>query len=250
MKRLIVLILLLLPVILCMAQAETSVTVVEFIHPPFVYQDSQSNAAKGAEVAYFTEVLKDLGYQPTFTIVPFPRMLSMLQSGDADVGPFLTKTAERESFAYYSSKSVLTMSPVLVVLKNSPLKKIKNPSDLKDLKIGFAAGQTVPAFFKNSGLPPFDLATGNNLTEQNLKKLMAQRFDACIELNPFNTKLIAKTLNITDSIRTIDIPGSETMFYWILSKKSNIASDILKGINAKMNSRKFNFEKYLQEELQ
>jgi polar amino acid transport system substrate-binding protein len=247
MKHLIALSLLLLPVILYPAQAEKPVTVVEFIHPPFVYQDSQSNAAKGAEVAYLTDILKDLGYQPTFTIVPFPRMLNMLQSGDADIGPFLTKTAERETFAYYSSKPILTMVPVLVVLKDSPLKKLKTPSDLKDLKIGFAMGQTLPAFFDNSGLPPFELTTGDNITEQNFKKLIAQRFDACLELNPFNVRMIAKTMGITDSIRTIDIPGSGTMFYWIISKKSKIESDILKGINAKMNSKKF--EKYLQEEL-
>jgi polar amino acid transport system substrate-binding protein len=249
MKRLIVLSVLLLLVILYPVQAEEPVTIVEFIHPPFVYKDTQSNEVKGAEITYLKDILKDLGYKPTVTIVPFPRMLIMLETGDADIGPFLTKTAQREVFAYYSSKPVLTMSPILVVLKDSPLKKLKKPSDLKDLKIGFAQKQTVPAFFKNSGLPPFDLASGDNLTEQNLKKLINKRFDTCIELNPFNTKLVAKTMGITNSIRLIDIPDSETNFYIIISKKSKIGSDILKGINARMKLSKYNFEKYLQKEL-
>lgn len=249
MKRLISLSLLLLLAILYPAQAEKTVKIVEFIHPPFVYQDPQSNEVKGAEINLLKDILKDLGYNSTVMVVPFPRMITMLESGDADIGPFLTKTAEREVFAYYSSKPILIMSPLLVVLKDNPLKKLKTPSDLKDLKIGFAQKQTVPAFFKNSGLPPFDLATGDNLTEQNLKKLINKRFDACIELNPSNTKLIAKTMGITNLIRYIDIPDSETMFYLIIPKKSEIGSELLNGINSKMKLNKYNFEKYLQKEL-
>ena len=56
-------------------------------------------------------------------------------------------------------------------------------------------------------------------------------------------------MGITDSIRTIDIPNSETMFYILISKKSAIASDILKGVNTKMKLKKYDFEKYLKEEM-
>ena len=248
MKRLIILILL-LPVILCLIQAGKPITVVEFVHPPFAYQDPQSNEPKGAEIAYLMVVLKDMGYQPTFIFVPFPRMIYNLKSGNADIGPFLTKTSERENFSYYSSKPVLTMIPVLVVLKNSPLKQLKTPSDLIGLKIGFSASQTIPPFFANSELPPFDLAMGDNTTERNLKKLIAQHIDASIELNPYNVRMIVKPMGIANSIRTIDIPGSETMFYVIISKKSKIAPNILKDINASINSKKYDFENFLQKEL-
>jgi ABC-type amino acid transport substrate-binding protein len=249
MKRFVSLSLLLLPVMFCQAQTLKPITVAEFVHPPFAYLDAQTKEAKGAEIAYLTTMLNDMGYQPTFTFAPFPRMLSMLQSGEADMGSLLTKTADREAFASYSSKPVLTMIPVIVVLKDNPLKRLKTPSDLKGLKIGFAAGQTAPAFFNNSGLPPFDLATGDNITEQNFKKLVAKRFDVCIELNPINVRIIAKTMGITDAIRSIDIPGKGTLFYCIISKKSKIAAGILKGINASLNANKLDFENFLQEEL-
>jgi polar amino acid transport system substrate-binding protein len=250
MKPLSVLSLLLLfPVTICLAQTGKPIRVVEFTHLPFAHEDAQSKAAKGIEIAYLTDILKDLGYQPTFTFVPFSRMLRMLESGEADIGPFLTKTPEREVFAYYPEKPVLIMIPQLVVLKGSPLKQLKTPSDLKGLKIGFATGQTVPAFFKDSGLPPFDLVSGETLTQKNLNKLIGKRFDAFVSLNPTNLIVAAKKLGFSDAIRAIDIPDPGTMFYSVISKKSKIASTIIPAMEARLKAKKYDVDKYIQEEI-
>jgi polar amino acid transport system substrate-binding protein len=249
MKRLIILSLLLLAAMPCLAQTEKTVTVVLFEHAPFAYMDAKSNTAKGAEVAYLTAILKDMGYQPAFTFVPFARMTKMLQEGETDIGPFLTKTPEREAFAYFSSKTVLTLNPVLVVRKDNPLKQLKAPSDVKGMKIGFTSNLAMPAFFKDNKFATYELITGKYENEQNFKKLIAKRFDAFIEMNPINAKLAAKTLGVTDSVRILDVPGAGSVYYCSISKKSKIASSLLKGINASMNTNKFNLDKYLQEEM-
>ena len=249
MKRLSVSgLILLFSCIMCLAQSGKAVTVVDFDHPPFAYQDANSQEAKGAEIAYLTAILKDLGYQPTFTFVPFARLINMLQSGESDIGPLLMKTAEREEFVYFSSKSVLTMNPVLVVLKDSPLKQLKTLSNLKGMNIWFTANLTVPAFFKNSNFP-FNMTTGRYVTEQNFNMLKAKRFDAFLEMNPYNLKVAAKTLGLADSIRIIEVPKSASVYYCTIAKKSKIAAELLKGINAGMNTRKYDFEKFFQEEL-
>jgi polar amino acid transport system substrate-binding protein len=247
MKRYIAVSVIMLQVLFC--QAGEKITIVEFVHPPFAYLDTQTNEAKGAEIAFISDILKDLGYQPNFTFVPFARMVPTMEAGDADIGPLLAKTPEREKFMNFSSTSVLTMIPVIVVLNESPLKTLKAPSDLKDMKIGFAVNQTTPSFFDNSGLPPFELVTGDNLTEQNFKKLIGQRINACIELNPINVRIVAKSMGITDKIRTVNIPGNGTVFYLTISKKTKLSTAIVNNINAKLNSKKFIFDKYLQDEL-
>ena len=141
------------------------------------------------------------------------------------------------------------MIPQLVVRKDSPLKRLRSPSDMKGLKIGFAEGQTAPAFFKDSGLPPFDLVAGQELTQTNLKKLMAKRVDAFIALNPTNLMAASKELGLSDAVRALDIPDPGTNFYIVISKKSKIASAILPALEAGLKAKKFVFEKYVQEEL-
>lgn len=238
----------LIPAFMCLAQAMKTVTVVEFDHPPLAYEDTQTKEAKGAEIAYITAVLKDLGYQPQFKFVPFARMLGMLQTGDVDLGPFMTKTPEREDFVFFSSKTVLTMVPVIVVSKDSPLKEVKTPDDLKGMKIGFTANLVMPAFFKDSGVT-FVLATGKYDTDKNFMMLSAKRFDAFLDLNPYSLRFVGKGLGVIDSVRLLNIPGAGVSYYFAVSKKSKIASDLIAGINNSINSKKYDFEKFLQEEL-
>lgn len=249
MKRIItVCLFFLIPTFVCLAQAGQSISVVEFDHPPFAYEDIQTKEAKGAEIKYITDILKDLGYYPKFTFVPFARMLGMLKEGDVDLGPFVTKTTEREAFVYFSSKSILTMFPVIVVSKDSPLKQLKTPDDLKGMKIGFTANLAMPAFFKDSGIT-FELASGKYETDRNFMMLSAKRYDGFLDLNPYSLRFVAKGLDVIDTIRLINIPGSGVSYYFVVPKKSKIAVDLLAGINSSIDSKKYDFEKYLQEEL-
>jgi len=248
MKRLLILILVFLSVSL-LAQTSKTVTVVEVDHAPFAYTDSRTQKIKGAEITYMIAILKDLGYQPSFLMVPFARMTKMLQTGEADMGALLSKTAEREVFAYFSSKPVLIMNPIIVVRKDNPLMKLKSPADLKGMQIGFTANLAMPDFFKDSSFLTFDLTTGKYDTEQNIKKLLAKHIDAFIEVNPFSFKFITKNNSDRDSIRILNVPGQGAMYYFIISQKSKFAADILKGINTIMSKKKYDFEKFLKEEM-
>jgi ABC-type amino acid transport substrate-binding protein len=247
-KRVFFLALLIVPAITASAQVLKPVTVVDFVHPPLAYLDAATNEPRGAEIAFYSLLLNELGYQPQFVFAPFPRVLEMIKSGDADMGPVMIRSAEREKFALFSAESVLILTPVLVVRTDSHLKQLNAPSDLAGLKIGAAFGVTLPSFFVNTGLPPFDLATGDNFTERNLRKLTIKRFDAFIDLNPLNVMMAAKALGVDQDIRLIDIPGGGTRYSIIFSKKSAKAAELLAGIDAVLAARKFSLDSLIQAE--
>lgn len=231
------------------AQTAKVVTIAEFTHPPFAYQGDSGKTALGAEITFMTAVLKDHGYQAQFSFVPFPRALENLKGGSADIGPLLQKTPEREEFALYSAVPVFNIMPVLVVRADSPLKQVTSPADLKGLKIGFAAGQNAPAFFADSGLPAFELASGENITDQNLKKLQAKRFDAFIDLNAANVSFAIKASNLRKDVRVLPIPGPGSPVYILVSKKSRLAKELTDIFNKTLADKSKDFQTFLQAEL-
>ena len=249
LKRGLFLALLIVPALMASAQTLKPVTVVDFVHPPLAYLDAATNEPRGAEIAFYSALLKNMGYQPKFVFVPFPRVIEMIKSGEADMGPVVIRSAEREEFALFSAESVLTLTPVLVVRADSPLKKLNAPAELAGLKIGAALGVSVPAFFANVGLPPFDLVSGDSFTERNLRKLTAKRFDAFIDVNPLNVMMAAEAQGVAKDIRLIDIPGGGTPYFVILSKKSTKAAELLAGINAALAAKKFSLDSFIQAEL-
>lgn len=248
MKLRLFLVLLILPALTVSAQTR-SVTVVNFVHPPLAYIDATTKEPRGAEIAFYTALLKNLGYQPEFVFAPFPRVIEMIRSGEADMGPVLIKSAEREEFALFSAESVLTLTPALVVRADSPIQHLNTPTDLAGFKIGATLGVTVPPFFNKATLPAFELIAGDNFTERHLRMLMVKRFDAFIDVNPLNVMAAAKAMGVVKRIRLIDIPGGGVHYSIILSKKSTIVADLLPGINAALTAKIFNLESYIQAEL-
>lgn len=249
MKRSLFLALFIMPAFMASAQTLKPVTVVNFVHPPLAYLDTATNEPRGAEIAFYSALLKKLGYQPKFVFAPFARVIEMIRSGTADMGPVLIRSAEREEFALFSAESVLTLIPVLVVRSDSPLKKLNAPADLVGLKIGATLGVTVPDFFANADLPPFDLVSGDNFTTRHLRKLTNKRFDAFIDVNPLNVMMAAKALGVANDIRMIDIPGGGTSYSITLSKKSTKAVELLAGINAELEAKQFSLDSFILAEL-
>ncbi|MBM9513956.1 substrate-binding periplasmic protein [Desulfogranum marinum] len=249
MKRGLFLALFIVAAFMASAQTPKPVTVVDFVHPPLAYIEAETNEPRGAEIAFYSALLKNLGYQPKFVFAPFPRVIEMIKSGTADIGPALIRSAERDEFALFSAEPVLTLTPVLVVLADSPLKQLNAPADLAGFKIGAALGVTVPAFFANAGLLPFDWISGDSFTERHLRMLTRKRFDAFIDLNPLNVMRVAEALGMANDIRLIDIPGGGTSYYVTLSKKSTKAAELLAGINAELAAKKFSLDSFIQAEL-
>lgn len=249
MKRGIFLALLFVPALMASAQTLKPLTVVDFVHPPLANLNAATNEPRGAEIAFYSALLKSLGYQPKFVFTPFPRVIEMIKSGEADMGPVVIRSAERDEFALFSTESVLTLTPVLVVRAESPLKQLNTPADLAGLKIGAALGVTMPAFFASANLPTFDFISGDSFTERNLRKLTFKRFDAFIDVNPLNVAMAAEILGVAKDIRLIDIPGGGTPYFIILSKKSTTAAELLAGINAALAAKKFSLNTFIQAEL-
>lgn len=223
------------------------VSVAEFDHPPFAYLDAATKLPAGAEAGYITAVLREAGYQAKFNFVPFPRMLALLQSGEADIGPLLVKTPQREADIAFPSQPALKMTAVLIVPKNSALGKLNTRDDVKSLRLGIGNGITVPKFFAEN--QAFDYAAGTNPTEANLTKLLGSRIDGAVELNPYSALLELKKLNAVDKVRLIDIPGSDTFFYLTISKKSKLAAELLPAINSVLGKSKISMETLLKNEM-
>jgi polar amino acid transport system substrate-binding protein len=232
-----------------MTMSEESVNVGVFLHSPYVEKGATEKDCKGAGIDYVGTVLKELGYAPKFIVLPFPRVLSSLETGDIDVAFDLAKNPDREKFAYFTEKPAMTVSAALVVRTGSPLRKVTSVNDLKGMTIGYLLGSTVPKVLDFPDVYKFDLVSGDNWINNNLTKLLDKRIDAALDLNPYSFVAEAKRIGAKNKIRVLPIPGNATEFYVLFSKKSKLGSDLHTGFDRIITSNKISYSKIIEDSL-
>jgi polar amino acid transport system substrate-binding protein len=231
---------------LCFAE---NVSVGVFIHYPNVYQSPDTKEIKGAGVDYITTVLNNMGYTPVFTVLPFARLISALQTSDIDLSFELIKTPEREQFLYYPEKPALTFKPTLTVLSNNRLEAITSINDLKGMKIGYLLNSAIPKFLDAPDMVTFENLGGEDWVQKNLEKLFAGRIDAALDQNPYSFPAAAKLSGKMDKVRTLFIPGTGANAYVVFSRKSKNGSMLLEKYNSLMKSDTTSYDLLINKEL-
>lgn len=214
----------------------TSITAKEaiigvFIHAPHVYKTEETGNVYGPGIDYITEIVRAMGYEPVVRLLPLPRILAFLKSGDIDLSLEFAKTAERAEYLYYPDAPSYIMVPSLTFLSSSTVTEIKTIDDLKGTRIGYLKGASVAAFFKGNSAVVFENVTGENWIQQNLGKLLAGRIDAAMDNNAYSYLEEARRQGLESKIKTLRIPGEGTGFYVVFSKASPKGRELLSQFN-------------------
>lgn len=229
------------------AYSQETVKVGVFLHSPYVEAMADGKGAEGAGVSYMTAVLTDLGYQAKVIVLPFPRLIASLESGEVDMTFDLAKNPEREAFAFYSDRPTMVVKPVLFFRKDHPISSITSVNDLQGLRIGYLTGSTIPKAIDVPDVYKLDLMSGTDQAKTNLGKLIAKRIDAILDLNPYSYMIEAKKIGAQNQIKSIPLPGDGTEFFVLFSKKSKLGADLVAAFNKQAATGTFQYTRFIDE---
>ncbi|WP_203299516.1 substrate-binding periplasmic protein [Marinobacter sediminum] len=105
-------------------------------YPPFEYVED--GVLQGQDVDTVRTVLRAMGFEPDFQVVPWARAEMMVRSGNADLLFSLTRSPERERH-YLFTAPISSARDVLYARKDSGF-SWTSYNDLTDLSIGVTAG--------------------------------------------------------------------------------------------------------------
>ena len=178
----------------------------------------ENGKAGGAAVDFWREVLGPLmGVDVEVSgPYPIPRLEVMLESGEIDVIPYITKIPARESRFLYPGNPLTTISPCIVVRHDSPLAEIRSPEDLFGMKIGFITSAYVPPFVQNERIT-LELITATDYRQINHKKLMNGRVDALLDINSVSFRYEMALLGYLKDLRVILLEQDAVNIYSIFT---------------------------------
>ncbi|SFC92494.1 substrate-binding periplasmic protein [Pseudoalteromonas denitrificans] len=146
--------------------------------PPYVYEENER--IKGFNVDLIEEIFKRMNVPIEIHLVPWARAVKMIKDGTADgLFPFF-KSVNRLKFTDYSD-AYTSEDTTLFVLKNSPIQWNGDLSSLSPYQFGRVRGYNSGPQFEHlleKGIIEISVATK---TSQNIKKLLAKRFDIMVE---------------------------------------------------------------------
>jgi polar amino acid transport system substrate-binding protein len=210
--------------------------------------DSKTNELRGAGIEFTKAILKEMGYNPEFIVLPISRLFSDLQSGSIDMAGEFMKTPEREVFAYYSDSPVLILKPSLFFLSENRLSKITSINDLKGMTIGYISSSPIPKFLDNPEIVKFEFISSENWLELNYRKLLSGRIDAILDQNSYSGIAEAKKTGNQNKVKVLELPVEGVNAYMLFSKKSKIGSNLQSSYNKAFSTGKYNYSKFLEAE--
>ncbi len=148
---------------------------------------------------------------------PIPRLEKMLETGEIDVIPYITKIPARESKFLYPATSLTRISSCIIVKKDSPLTAVNSQEDLFGLTIGFITNAYTPPIVLHDRIA-LDLITTTEFRQINHQKLMNGRVDALLDINVVSFVYEMKRKGYLDLIRIIPLKEEGVPIYSIFSK--------------------------------
>jgi ABC-type amino acid transport substrate-binding protein len=226
---------LLVPVVL----AAQVVTIAEFQHSPFAWQEENGKEAKGWEVEQLRAMLEKAGFKPRFVFLPFPRVLAAMKNGDCDIGAAIVRSPDREKDLEFVSPPAFRLASELIVRQSSPLVQVRTLQDLAGLRIGFVVGQKVPRFMDVSGVYQLDTLSADDPANQNIAKLQAGRIDAILSLNRFAFQESFDRMGVANQVRFVGLPTEKTEFHFTVSPSSPLKARLHAVLRDSLASGKF-----------
>lgn len=185
---------------------------------PLEFSDEKGNA-QGIAVEIVKKIMKDLGHKLEIKVLPWPRALAMVKSGNADAIFTAYKNPEREQFLDYSREILIPQIVYFYALKGHKHKFTGNMEDVKNLKIGVTStisyGRNFDNYKDNLNIEQASTFDGN------LKKLLTKRIDL-LPSNIYVGDYTIKKQRLTNKIVKLPVAIEEIPSYIAFSKVNNL----------------------------
>ncbi len=229
------------------AQART-LRLAVFQLEPFMLKDEITGAVGGAVVDYWVKYLGPrMGYDiEVVGLFPVTRVEKMLESGEIDLAPLFTKVPSRESRFLYPKTHYFEVTSCLMVLPDSPIKKIEKQEDLFDKRVGFLEGAFIPPIMLHQRIT-IELVANEDYRQINLNKLFAGRIDVWLDINQTSLLYYLKQRGYAGRVRLVSLPTDKTPIYSIFrdTAEGKLLAAEYDRLNAE-GQKKGVFDSYLQ----
>ncbi len=189
-----------------------------FMLPPFMMTDANGEPG-GVTVDFWRDYLAprmDIDIEVSGPY-PIPRLEIMLEKGEIDVIPYITKIPDRASRFIYSSVPLTNIASCIVVRNDSPHTSITAQKDLFGMKIGFITSAFIPSFVKHEQIE-LELVTTTEFREINHRKLMSGRLDALLDINYLSLVYEMNVRGYSKDIRIIPLEDDRISIYGIFTR--------------------------------
>lgn len=186
--------------------------------PPYAWQEE--GELKGIDVDIVNELFRRAKLEKTIIAAPPRRAIAYLENGSVDGGFSGIKSDDREKIAHYASFPI-HVSVYKIFVKKGKEFRFKTLEDLYGKTIG-----KNKAFHINDEFDVADITgkikvdDGAFTMEQNLEKLINDRFDALVG-NVYEIRYTMKKMGVEDELTELpEIVGEPVNVYLVLSKAS------------------------------
>ena len=144
-------------------------------YPPYVMPENHSGGP-GIDMEIALAALKNMGVRASVKLVPFKRVLAMLEEGQADLTTSLSFRAERDAYLHWSLPYRTDANYIFFTRRDSPFSP-KRLEDLRNMKVGMVRGFVFPSAFADD--PAIEKVEAPHVPSL-LGMLLEGRFDALI----------------------------------------------------------------------
>ncbi|MBN2510617.1 MAG: transporter substrate-binding domain-containing protein [Spirochaetales bacterium] len=198
--------------------AET-IRMVGFQLEPYMMEDTVTGTLSGVTVDYWRDfIAPEIGVTiEVLGVMPVSRAIKMLESGEADVIPLLTRIAKRENLFYFSDSPFTMISSGLMVPAGSSILEVSEQSDLFGLTVGFLEDAYLPDLL-NHELITIELVSNLDYRNIHLNKMRVGRLDAILDINLISLKYYLQNRADRFLVRIIPLPVPDAPVYAVFRK--------------------------------
>jgi ABC-type amino acid transport substrate-binding protein len=185
---------------------------------PFM-MELPGGGAGGVTVDYWKEYLGPAMGAKVEVIGPLPllRCQVMLEAGLVDTVSQLTRIPEREAKFLYPETPLTSIRSCLIVLPSSPLSASMVPEALYGKTIGFMEAAYIPPPLRDPRIK-FELSPNADNRGINLRKLLAGRLDAILDINVTSLMFYLEVNGYSDKVRLIPLDSPPVEVFSIFRK--------------------------------
>lgn len=197
------------------------------IDPPYVLPDSEPLGA-GIDIDLARQALA-LGQGPDFRVqlLPFRRVLALLEAGQADLSLGMGRTPERERYLAYSQPYGGEVRHQFISAIGSGV-VVRSLAELRGLRVGLVRGYAYPAPVLEAVGPPSSWASSRQAL---LRMVVAQRIDVAV-MEAQAARRVAQELGLGQALQVQPFESrSPSGTHFVFSRASPTAMAALEAMN-------------------
>jgi polar amino acid transport system substrate-binding protein len=206
-RMLVVLMMLALPGFVCADSLPAEVVLVNSPYPPYVMPEGHPGGP-GIDMEIAMDALENMGVRAVVKLVPFKRVLAMLEAGQADLTTSLSYRTERDEYLYWSRPYRTDTSYIFFTRRDSAFEP-ERIEDLRGRKVGVVRGFVFPSAFADD--PGIEKVEAPHIPSL-LAMLLEGRFDALIVnsiVGKFELIATGRMDEVTQAPFSLQTPGDK-----------------------------------------